>query len=355
MRNAQIPVHNLPLLDAWPLPPVQDVQEACRQCRRKLWHLNGYLEPAAALLPAGITNLLMLTEIRRSFALEGVPLSHVRLLEAHASENRLEDETAHMMLDAWQVSLQMKRISLQAFRPDFLRKDRRYKDLIRGKRESRIISERTRLTLYSAPVGLSETAVLNDDLDRHIRFPVSDDPLNHIFLCHLQFRAAAPFAEFNGHAARQHTIHALGEEGLSIPVLPLSAVLTRRRDRYAELIPETVQSRDTTAWCLFMSEVFSEAADLMLDTLHTLLQYVRVLKDRMEKHDGRMLPAEMLTDVLCVRPFVKPAHIMQASGCHRQTAYAYLDTLTGMGILTEKKSGREKLYFNRELSDILLR
>lgn len=355
MRNAQFPFQNLPLLDDHPLPHGRGMEKSYRICRQKLWNLNGYLESCLELLPQGAMELFMLSEIRRSFVLEGTPFSHVRLFEAHASENMLEDETAFMILDACRMTQQTKRLSLQAFRPVFLRQDRRTRDLVRRKNESRIFSERTRLTLYSAPVGVSETVALSRDLDRHIRFPNHDDSLTHIFLCHLQFRAAAPFSVFNGHAARQHTLLALAEEGVHIPVLPLSAVLTKYRDRYSELVPESVFGKETTSWCVFMAEVLAEAAEIMLDDLHKLIQYSRILKDRIDKHAGRNLPAEMLTSILCVHPFVKPAHIIQASACHRQTAYAYLEALTGMGILTEKKSGREKLFFNRELSDIFSR
>jgi Fic family protein len=64
------------------------------------------------------------------------------------------------------------------------------------------------------------------------------------------------------------------------------------------------------------------------------------------------MPSEL--GVLIMRhPYIKVIDLVAALQCHRQTAATYLKHLVKMGILIEKTSGREKMYLNKELLDIL--
>lgn len=73
----------------------------------------------------------------------------------------------------------------------------------------------------------------------------------------------------------------------------------------------------------------------------------------LSKYTAYNLPAGGLLKVLFSRPYIKTVHLVDELDCHRQTAYTYLEHLVRLGLVVEKKSGREKLYLHKELLDII--
>lgn len=102
-----------------------------------------------------------------------------------------------------------------------------------------------------------------------------------------------------------------------------------------------------------MLDIVREASDYMLGKLKDIQALKKNTLDILEKYTAYHLPATALLRVIFSRPYIKPQHLVDALDCHRQTAYVYLAHMVNAGILIEKRSGREKLYLHKRLSDAL--
>lgn len=60
-----------------------------------------------------------------------------------------------------------------------------------------------------------------------------------------------------------------------------------------------------------------------------------------------------LVDEIFVQPYCRIENLVQAGVAKRQTASRYLKLLQGMGVLEERKVGREKLFVHPKLLSLL--
>lgn len=350
---SQNPYNNLPFLKDYTIHHTQALLRDNSECMRSLWRLDGFLE-AAEEENRGFASLIQVAEAKYSFELENLNIALGRLYEALASENLLRDKMAELVQRYLLRSIGASADSIAALEPLFQQADAKPGDFLREKKELRISSHYTGLALYSAPSNPQIIRSLRSELDTALKAPPGPDFIIRNGLLHLQLRALSPYQNLNGHAARHMSKLLLRRSGFLTDVLPLSAVIIPEREQYNTLLRTAVLSGDATEWCRFMCNCISLSARLMLLKLKSMQAYKKQLRERVFKYTEYPLPAHELAELLCKSPYIKPAGITAALGCHRQTAYTYLAHLQGMGILSEKQSGREKLYLHKALLDILL-
>lgn len=71
-----------------------------------------------------------------------------------------------------------------------------------------------------------------------------------------------------------------------------------------------------------------------------------------EKLSGSIYSRE-LVDLIFVQPYCKIAFLVEAGIAERKTASVYLQKLEGIGVLRSAQVGREKVYINPRLIDLL--
>jgi Fic family protein len=60
-----------------------------------------------------------------------------------------------------------------------------------------------------------------------------------------------------------------------------------------------------------------------------------------------------LIEQIFLQPYCKPAHLVEAGIGHRQTAMKYLKELERIGVLQSQKIGRDRIYVNVRLYELL--
>jgi Fic family protein len=76
-------------------------------------------------------------------------------------------------------------------------------------------------------------------------------------------------------------------------------------------------------------------------------------KDRLKAELPKIYSAELI-DVLFHLPYCRIADLVNAGIAKRQAAATYLKQLVSIGILSEEKVGREKLFIHRKYLELLL-
>ncbi|HEY1047958.1 MAG TPA: hypothetical protein VGF79_16070 [Bacteroidia bacterium] len=346
MINSQLPFNRLKILSERTPSNSPLVQNAAATCLNALHYLKGYRDAMPKM--EGILRLLRLTEARISFEMDGLPVSLLRLMEADASENHLDDELCAAIIRSAHQFSNKKAINLVDLNPDGPGK--KSNQLYREKKEITVKSYFTNLTLYTAPSGSQLLRKLRRDLDEVLYAEPED--LQSISSIHYQLRAVSPFPQLNGHSARNSTTLLLQNLGFSDGFILFCDALADEKENYQNLMRNMMQAEALTDWHLFIFDRMEKATSKLVGLLKKVKEQSKRSEELINKYTDFNMP-NGINAILYEHVYIKPIDIISALGCHRQTAYGYLSHLIKMGLLTEKRSGREKLYFHKDLFDLL--
>jgi Fic family protein len=352
MINSQIPYNKLPFLSVRSEGLELESMSFMKDAIRAMDYLNGFLDGFDDELYQDYLRNLQFSEIRHSLELEGFPVALNRIFEADNSENALQDEMLSAIIDYHNRVRQLRQLQLDTLKPASYRQVLKNADQFRERKEHSIKSYFTNLTLYTAPVQSSVVLSLRQDLDNYLSNKNNFKTIEAASLLHYQLRAVAPFNHFNGVVARTLHLQCLKLYGLDINYLPISIQILRRKETYQTLMRDSIQKGELTDWHRFMALIVTEAAKDLPKQLKNLNKLKRQLIEQIDKYTDYSMPSD-LGVLIMKHPYIKVIDVVAALQCHRQTAATYLRHLVKMGILIEKSSGREKLYLNKELLDIL--
>lgn len=343
------------------LPPQQDVEtravlKACISARAALAELRvcGQLIPNQSVL----INSIPLLEAQASSEIENIVTTTDRLFRfANEPGERADPATKEALryrtaLNEGFQSLRQRPVSTSTA----IAVCRRIKGVdldIRATPGTALMNEATGAVIYTPPEGQD---LLRDKLanwERFIHEAGDIDPLVRLAVMHYQFEAIHPFIDGNGRTGRVLNLLYLVDQGLlDIPVLYLSRyIIGNKRAYYDRLLAVTTQNA-WEDWILYMLEAVRETAEW--STARILA--IRDLLDQTAERIRRDLPkiySRELAEIIFVNPYCRIGDLVEAGIAKRQAASVYLKALSENGLLREIKAGREKLYINPALLDLL--
>ena len=211
----------------------------------------------------------------------------------------------------------------------------------------------THEVFYTPPLG--EQVILDklSALERYVHADDEVDPLIRLALIHYQFEAIHPFHDGNGRTGRIVNILYLVEKRLlSIPVLYLSRHIIEHKADYYLRLREVTEEGHWEPWVLFMLQAVRETAS-------GTTEKIRRIRESFEKTTG-ICRAQMpgaysreLVELLYRQPYCRIDVLVKNGIASRQTASKYLRRLEELNVLKGHKHGREIIYLNRELLEIL--
>jgi Fic family protein len=180
------------------------------------------------------------------------------------------------------------------------------------------------------------------------------DPLVRLALVHYQFEAIHPFVDGNGRTGRIVNILFLVRKGLlDLPALYLSKYIIDHKTEYYRLLTGVTEQGAWEPWIMFMLAAVEETAVLT----RVRIDEIRALMDATVDRARRLLPSRVyskeLIEILFAQPYTKVRFLVDAGIAQRQTAAEYLKELARVGILRPEREGREVLYQNVALYELL--
>lgn len=161
-------------------------------------------------------------------------------------------------------------------------------------------------------------------------------PLIHIGLLHAQFETIHPFLDGNGRVGRLLITFLLTERGiLAKPLLYLSIFFKKHRGEYYSRLQATRDVGDWEGWLRFFVTGVREVADEATSTVQSILALRERDRARLSELGGRSGNALRLHDDLFSRPVVSSKIVQDILNVSQPTADSLLDTLEGIGLLTE--------------------
>lgn len=352
------PHNNLPLL-----PPKMDVEtksvlKQAIAANRALAELKGLGEtiPDQALL----VNSLILQEAKASSEIENVITTNDALFKAFtATTSRVDPATKEVLRyreALWEGYNTLKNrpvLSTNLF-VKIAQTIKENKAGIRRTPGTKIVNSATGEVIYTPPEG--ETIIRDKlkNLEEFIHAGNDMDALIKLALIHYQFEAIHPFSDGNGRTGRIINILFLILHGLlDMPVLYLSKAIIEHKNDYYEFLKQVTEKNQWEPWILYMLSAVEETATF---TRERILAIRALMAETMEKA-RRELPARVyskeLIELLFRQPYCKISFLVDRGIASRNIASGYLNELEKIDILKKERIGREFIYLNVALYDLL--
>ncbi len=343
-----------------------DVLRACIQANKAL----AALSEAAALLPNPDVMLssLVLLESQASSEIENIVTTTDALFEYAAKDpakaDRAVKETLQYRESLYHGLAQLRTRPLATtLIEEICSKTKGMEMRVRKVPGTALVNARTQETIYTPPQGEGHLREMLADWERFCHAEETDaarggeiDPLVRMAVLHYQFEAIHPFLDGNGRTGRVLNLLYLVDKGLlTSPVLYLSRYILKNRSRYYALL--LAVSREGTAqawqqWLLYMLEAVRETAVWTLEKIKAIARLMQNTHEQVQR-DTKLGNQKGLVELIFRLPYCRVADVVQAQIAQRQTASVYLQTLAAAGLLQLQGKGREKLYLNRRLIDLL--
>lgn len=203
--------------------------------------------------------------------------------------------------------------------------------------------------IYTPPQG---RAVIEEKLanwEGFVNTAKDFDPLVRIALAHYQFEAIHPFDDGNGRTGRiLNVLMLVSFQLLTEPVLYISQSIIARKNEYYRLLGAVTAEGAWEEWVLYIVEAIRATA---VSTLQKIKK-IQALQERVRVAAPVTVPAGFL-DLLFAQPYVRIRDVVDGLGVTRPTATKYLADMVQRGVLYEERAGREKLFVNGELMQVL--
>ena len=207
--------------------------------------------------------------------------------------------------------------------------------------------------LYTPPSGESVIRDKMADLERFINESDTLDPLIKMALLHYQFEAIHPFVDGNGRTGRILLLVYLKLSGLlTIPAIYLSDYIIRNKPSYYQLLRGVTEQQDWQPYVLYMLDMVEVTAQRALQQIHNISQLMESMSNQI-KQQVPLAYSKELIEILFHLPYTKRQVLVDAGLGTLKTVGNYLSQLEEAGVLVSEKLGKEKLYINKDLLNIL--
>lgn len=192
------------------------------------------------------------------------------------------------------------------------------------------------------------------NLEQYLNEDTDDiSPLIKLAIQHYQFESIHPFYDGNGRTGRIINVLYLILKGLlDEPILYLSSFIIQNKSDYYRLLQEVRTKNNWEEWILYILKGIEATA---IQTIGQINQ-INKLFDNTQKLVQEKLPriySKDLVEQLFVHPYCKNEFLVSNLKIERKVASRYLNNLVEIGILKPQEKGKEMIYINLKLYNLL--
>lgn len=323
---------------------------------------------ALSELKGAITNLpnptlfidtIYLQEAQASSAIENIITTQDELFKASIADKKIENsatkEVIHYKDALWYGFQQLNKrqvLNTNLF-ISIMQIIKENQSGIRNTPGTKLTNPTTGQIIYTPPEGEDIIREKLKDLEDFIHSEDDIDPLIKLALIHYQFEAIHPFVDGNGRTGRIIILLYLKLTGLlDLPALYMSEyIITHKQDYYLSL-KRVTEKGDWKSWTLYMLDMVEDTATKGRKQIASIERLMRTMSERIQKELPKLYSKDLM-EVLFKLPYTKRIFLEQAGLGNLKTAGSYLNELEKAGILKSEMVGKEKLYLNTELMQIL--
>jgi len=355
--NAEIPYNNLPLL-----PPQAEIES--------ITILKKTIAASRALseLKGAITNLpnptlfidtINLQEAQASSAIENIITTHDELFKASIAEKKNDNpatkEVMHYKDALWfgVKEIEKRPILTTNLFIAVMQIIKENQSSIRNTTGTQLKNPATNAVVYTPPEGENIIREKLKNLEDFIHADDTIDPLIKMAIIHYQFEAIHPFFDGNGRTGRIILLLYLKMTGLlDLPALYLSNYIIQNKDKYYTNLRKVTEEENWEDWIIYMLDMVEQTAIKGRNQIAEIEAMMREMGKEIQQQLPKIYSKDLM-DELFRLPYTKRNHLEKAGLGNLKTVGNYLKELENHGFLKSEQVGKEKLYLNFKLFDVL--
>ena len=217
-----------------------------------------------------------------------------------------------------------------------------------------LVNDLTSEVIYTPPDNFDTISDLMKNLEDYLNDDSEEvSPLIKLAIQHYQFESIHPFYDGNGRTGRIiNVLYLILKRLLSEPVLYLSSYIIQNKGDYYRLLQEVTTKNNWEEWILYVLKGIEQTA---LGTIEQINK-INHLFDDIQKRVQLKLPkiySKDLIEQLFINPYCKIEFLVINLGLERKAASRYLKNLEDMGVLKSQQKGKEVIFVNTELFNLL--
>ena len=333
------------------------ILEALNEASRSLAELKGF----ANSIPNQhfLTNIITINEAKDSSAIENIVTTHDSIYKV-LTESGFKDESAKEVVDyrsaiwhGYELIKEKKFISTNIL-VELQGMIEPNKAGIRKSPGTKLINSKTKEVIYTPPQDEKEIRDLLKNLEYYMN--ENDDEVDSLIkmaLIHYQFESIHPFYDGNDRTGRiLNVLYLVLNHLLDSPILYLSNYINKNKEQYYKLFTEFRENNNYEEWIIYILKGIEE-------TSKNTIELIKHIQNEMESYKKEFmikLPkiySDELLDSLFFEVYTRINYIENRCNITRQTATTYLNQLVDAGLLEFEKVGRENIYKNTRLIELL--
>ena len=345
------------------LPPEREKVETVKILRQlsKTSHSLGELKGIAKTIPnqAMLLNAVVLQEAKDSSEIENIITTQDELYKALASQRNQPAQVKEVINYRKAIFTGFELIKQQGFL--------RVKDIvtiqktivennagIRAMPGTVLKNDKTGEIVYTPPQKKDEILDLLNNFLEHFNVNQTDlSPLINLAILHYQFESIHPFYDGNGRTGRiLNILYLIINNLLDIPILYLSSYINENKSKYYKYLNQVNKTDQWEDYILYMLKAVEETADYTIKKIDRINNLLERTVEKVKKEAPKIYRKE-LVELLFEQPYSKIEFVVDKLKVERKAASRYLKKLEDTGVLKSEKIGRENLYLNKELIEIL--
>jgi Fic family protein len=217
-----------------------------------------------------------------------------------------------------------------------------------------LINDLTNEVIYTPPDNFDTISDLMKNLEEYLNNDADDiSPLIKLAIQHYQFESIHPFYDGNGRTGRIINVLYLILKGLlNEPVLYLSSFIIQNKGDYYRLLQEVRTKNNWEDWILYILKGIEQTAQSTIEQINK----INLLFNETQKLVQEKLPriySKDLIEQLFIHPYSKIEFLVNNLGIERKAASRYLSSLKELGVLNSQQKGKEVIYINIKLYNLL--
>ncbi len=353
------PYNSLPLL-----PPKQSVIETIPILRQEsksavaLAELKGLAKTLPN--PKILLNAVILKEARASSEIENVITTQDKLYQALTTKAAKPDPATKEVLRyrealLYGVSLVKEKGFLNTNGIVSIQQELEENDAgIRKLPGTALINDLTNETIFTPPESQEAINKLMKNLEVYLNTDDSEvSPLIKLAVQHYQFESIHPFYDGNGRTGRIiNVLYLVLKSLLDDPILYLSAYIIHNKATYYRLLQEVRTHNKWEEWVLFILKGIEITAKQTIDQV-TQINNIFVETQAVVQENLPRIYSKDLIEQLFIHPYCKIEFLVKGMNLNRKTASNYLKSLEELKILQSVEKGKELIFINTKLYQLL--
>lgn len=214
-------------------------------------------------------------------------------------------------------------------------------------------NQRTGEVIYTPPVGEDNIRNRLSNWEFYIHNHIAD-PLIALAVAHYQFEAIHPFFDGNGRTGRiLNLLFLIEKDLLPQPILHLSRYFLQNKKEYYGQLHKVTQDGDWESWICFILDAVTISTKWTIAKVNAILALQKQTSEYLKECFQKPYSYQLI-ELLFEKPCLRTRDLIE-KGLYRsrQAAIATLKSLRDLGVLTSKSEGREMLFFNTRLLELM--